>query len=181
MKPVSSMTQLELGAFVQSHLADAGIHVVLSGGAAVSWYSNGRYVSRDLDLVNVEAAERSKIAAAMRAIGFVEEGRHFVHPETKFFVEFPPGPLAVGAEIVGSVEEIRLATGLLRAISSTDCVKDRLAHYFHWNDRQSLAQALLVAESQPIDLGEIARWCEAEGMGDQFRAIRDQIVGAQGS
>ena len=111
----------------------------------------------------------------MTEIGFSEAGRYFIHPESTFLVEFPPGPLAVGAEPVRSIEEIRLPTGSLRIVSPTDCVKDRLAHYFHWQDRQSLAQALLVAQKHTIDLKEIDRWSKAEGMQEQFRPLRRQF------
>ena len=175
MKPLAAMTQPEIGAYVQSHLAKVGIEVVLSGGASVSVYSNGEYVSKDLDMVNVNSARRPAITKAMNEIGFAEEGRHFIHPESRFLVEFPPGPLAVGAEPVKSVQQITLSTGSLRIVSPTDCVKDILAHYFHWHDRQSLAQAILVAQKHPIDLREVASWSKSEGMEDQFRQIRPQF------
>lgn len=175
MKPIAAMTQPELGAYVQSHLAKMGIEVVLSGGASVSVYSDGEYVSKDLDMVNVNSARRPAITKAMSEIGFTEEGRYFIHPESRFLIEFPPGPLAVGAEPVKTIQQIRLSTGSLRIVSPTDCVKDRLAHYFHWHDRQTLTQALLVAQKQTIDLREVARWSKAEGMQDQFRAIRAQF------
>jgi hypothetical protein len=68
-----------------------------------------------------------------------------------------------------------MSTGSLRLVSPTDCVKDRLAHYFHWHDRQSLAQAILVAQKHTIDLREVAGWSKAEGMQDQFRQIRAQF------
>jgi hypothetical protein len=74
MKPVAAMTQPELGAYVQSHLAKMGIEVVLSGGASVSVYSDGEYVSKDLDMVNVNSARRPAITKAMNEIGFAEEG-----------------------------------------------------------------------------------------------------------
>lgn len=38
---ISEMSLGELGAFVQSHLKEKGIDVVLSGGAAVGIYSAG--------------------------------------------------------------------------------------------------------------------------------------------
>jgi len=47
-------------------------------------------------------------------------------------------------------------------------VKDRLAAYFHWNDRQSLEQALLVAKAQPVDIKEIRRWSKAEDAREKF-------------
>jgi hypothetical protein len=77
MKAVSRMTQTELGAFVQSHLRKAGIEVVLSGGAGVSIYSRGKYVSKDLDLVNVHAKDRKSIRASMMELGLTEQGWNF--------------------------------------------------------------------------------------------------------
>ena len=177
MKSIKEMTQAELAAFVQSHLWEKGINVVLSGGACVSIYSSNRYVSLDVDLVNVYFAKRLAIRESMREIGFNEEGRHFVHPDTQFFVEFPPGPVAVGVEPVKQVNELKFSTGILRIISPTDCVKDRLAGYYHWDDLQCLEQAALVAQANRIDLKEIERWSEGEGKLDEFRRIRDQLTG----
>lgn len=125
MKSIKEMTQGELAAFVQSHLREKGIDVVLSGGASVCIYSSNRYVSLDLDLVNPYFAKRRALRETMQEIGFHEEGRHFKHPDTQFFVEFPPGPLAVGMEPVKQVNELKFSTGMLRIISPTDCVKDR--------------------------------------------------------
>ena len=100
MKPVSKMTQGELGAFVQSQLRKTGIEVILAGGAAVAIYSDNRYVSKDLDLINIYGVDRRKIREVMLEIGFYEEGRYFRHSDSQFFVEFPPGPLAIGEEPV---------------------------------------------------------------------------------
>jgi hypothetical protein len=57
MKSIGKMTQGELGAFIQSQLREKGIEVVLSGGAAVAIYTNNKYVSKDLDLINSTYAE----------------------------------------------------------------------------------------------------------------------------
>ncbi|MDI6770363.1 MAG: hypothetical protein QMD04_11915 [Anaerolineales bacterium] len=177
MKSIEEMTQGELGAFVQSHLREKGISVVLSGGALVSIYSNGKYVSKDLDLVNVYCVKRRAIHESMKGIGFREEGRYFKHPDSEFIVEFPPGPLAIGAEPVKQIDEIRLSTGILRILSPTDCVKDRLAAYYHWGDEQCLVQAKLVADEHDIDLEEIRRWSEAEGKLQDFEKIRAKLAG----
>ena len=177
MKSIKEMTQGELAAFIQTHLREKGIDVVLSGGASVSIYSNNRYVSWDLDLVNPYFVKRRALREIMQGLGFHEEGRHFEHPDIQFFVEFPPGPLAVGVEPVKQVNEIKFSTGILRIISPTDCVKDRLAAYYHWDDLQCLEQAVLVARANKIDLAEIERWSEGEGKLDEFRRIRDQLTG----
>ena len=174
MKPIANMTGEELAAFVQEHLRPKQIDMVLSGGACVSIYSSNRYVSMDLDLINHRSVSprRSVLREAMREMGFREEGRHFRHPDSEFFVEFPGGPLAVGEEPVKRVDERRTATGILRLISPTDCVKDRLTWYYHDGDRQCLEQAILVAEENDIDLAEVERWSQVEGKKDEFERIR---------
>ena len=67
------------------------------------------------------------------------------------------------------MDEHKLPTGILRIISPTDCVKDRLAGYYHWNDLQCLEQASLVAEAIKIDLEEIERWSKVEGKLGEFK------------
>jgi len=176
MKSIKKMTNAELAAFIGSHLLERGIDVVLSGGACVSIYSNGKYVSMDLDLINIYLEKRGKIRKAMQEIGFSEEGRHFIHPDTDFFVEFPAGPLSVGEEPVKKVDEHKLATGILRIISPTDCVKDRLTAYYHWNDAQSLEQAILVAQAKKIDLKEIERWSKVERKSVEFKYFKDRLL-----
>jgi hypothetical protein len=169
------MTPGELGAFVQAALRQRGVDVVLSGGMAVQIYSARQYTSRDLNLVPKSLAKRRTIKATMEAMGFREKGRYFAHPETTLFVEFPSGPLTVGDEPVKDVHEIKYATGVLRLISPTDCVKDRLSWYYHMGDRQSLEQAVMVARRQGIDLGEIRRWSEHEARLREFEEIESRL------
>jgi len=176
VKPISEMTNAELAAFVQTHLRQKGIDVILSGGACVSIYTDNRYVSMDLDLVNIHFVKRAEIRNVMQELAFEESGRHFSHPDTDFFVDFVEGPLAVGGEPVKDIQEHKLATGTLRLISPTDCVKDRLAGYYHWEDLQCLEQAVMVAQATEIDLNEVARWSDVEGMRDKFRTIRDRLT-----
>lgn len=112
----------------------------------------------------------------MRSLGFIQKGRYFTHPDTQFLVEFPPGPLSVGKEPVKKIEEFELETGTLKIISPTDCVKDRLLAYFHWGDRQSLEQAVLVARGNPVNLAEIERWAEVEGKRNDFLNIKTRLL-----
>lgn len=175
MKSISRMSQAELAAYVQSHLQTKGITVVLSGGAAVAIYSENKYVSADIDLVDVNFADRKKISAAMQEIGFGEKHRYFIHPDTKHMVEFPPGPLSVGEEPVKEINEIKYSTGTLRVISATDCVKDRLAAWYFWNDQQSLAQAVLVAKSCQVELSEIKRWSQTTRNLKEFKIFQEKL------
>ena len=127
------------------------------------------------DFVDDGLAKRADIKEAMEELGFEEKGRSFYHPETKFSVEFHPGPLAVGDEFIRKAEVLSLPTGKLSLLSPTDCVKNRLAGYYHWGDLQSLEQAVLVAQAQKIDLTEIRRWSEREGKAKEFLKIRARL------
>jgi len=174
MKDIGQMTQPELAAYVQSHLEKKGIHVILSGGAAVSVYTDRRYVTEDIDLVNARFAKRDKIKMALLEIGFREVGRHFEHPDAKWFIEFPPGPLAISGKPVGDIISIKYPTGELRLISPTVCVKDRLAHYIYWNDLQCLEQAFMVMEEHDVDVDEISSWVQKEDE-EKFERIKERL------
>jgi hypothetical protein len=169
MKSIDKMTQAELAAYVQSHLRNKKINVTLSGGTAVSIYTVNKYVSADIDLVEESYADRNKIKAAMEEIDFHEKNRYFIHSNTQHIIEFPSGPLSVGGEPIKQINEIKYATGILRVISPTDCVKDRLAAYYFWGDQQSLTQAILVAVHNSINISEIKRWSQAEGKLEGFK------------
>jgi hypothetical protein len=175
---IAEMSRADLGAFVQEHLRSRGIDVVLSGGACVSIYSHDQYVSMDLDMIHTSLMKpkRKSFRDAMGELGFAEYGRYFKHPDTKLFVEFPAGPPAVGEEPVKEIQERHEATGVLRIISPTDCIKDRLTGFYHDNDHQCLAQAILVAQQNAIDIDEIGRWSKGEGKLDVFRQIREQLA-----
>ncbi len=175
MKPVGEMTIGELAAFVCTHLKNNGINVVLSGGACVSLFTENEYQSFDLDFIENVVTSRKKIREVLQKIGFIEEHRYYKHPDTKFFLEFPPGPLSIGDEPVREIIEKEFSTGVLKLLSPTDCVKDRLAAYYHWNDRQSLQQAILVAQTCDIDHDEIERWSIKEGKSREFANIRGRL------
>lgn len=168
MKPVGEMNIGELAAWVSTHLAEQGISVTLTGGACVSIHTDGQFVSYDLDFVEQISAGRRKLKRVLAELGFNEHNRYFRHPETEFFLEFPSGPLAVGNEPPSAIIQLSYETGQLNLLSPTDCIKDRLAAYFHWDDRQCLEQAFNVAQNNQVDLKEIRRWAKNEGQEKKF-------------
>jgi hypothetical protein len=171
------MSAEELAGLVCQALRDAGVTVTLTGGACVAIWSRGKYISNDLDFIEEGPVPRRKIRDVMKRLGFTEKGRHFVHPATRFFVEFPTGPLMVGNQRIEIVAERKTIAGTLRLISPTDCVKDRLAAFFHWNDRQSLEQALLVAQAQRVDLKSVRAWSISEGNEEKFGVFKQRLSG----
>jgi len=175
VKEVKDMTVGELGAYICSYLEDNGIRVVLSGGACVSIYTNNKYLSEDLDFIELTSTGKKVLRDALSEIGFQREGRHFIHLETNFFLEFPPGPLSIGEEYITEVLELKQKTGVLRMLSPTDCVKDRLAAFYHWGDYQALEQAILVSRDQEIDLDNIKQWSEKEGAQERFEKFMKML------
>lgn len=168
MKRIARMSAEELAAHVCQTLSDAGITVTLTGGACVAIWSDGAYTSRDLDFVEQGVVPRRDVRRVMADLGFSEENRYFTHPHTELYVEFPSGPLAVGDQPVQNVAHRKLPTGTLRLLTPTDCVKDRLSAWFHWNDRQALAQAALVTRAQKVDMADLRRWARQEGRREAF-------------
>lgn len=174
-----SMDLQGLAQYTYQGLKARGIEVTLSGGACVSIYSENAYQSGDLDFIRQITVSFESVSTAMIELGFRREGRHFVHPESAFFVEFPAPPLTVGKESPREVKEYILESArgriAVRMLSPTDCVKDRLCQFFHWKDRQALDQALLVAMSQKVDLAEIERWARNEGMKEKCAEFMDAL------
>jgi hypothetical protein len=72
---------------------------------------------------------------------------------------------------VRDVHSIEEGNKILKLLSPTDCIKDRLAAYYHWNDRQSLEQAILLYRSNEVDLKEIRRWSKIEGMIEKYQVF----------
>jgi len=175
MKPISEMSLAEVAAWVWTHLEKNGIHCVLTGGACVSIYSSNTDQSLDIDFVENISSSRRQIRNALKAIGFEEEHRYFKHKETKFFIEFPAGPLSIGHEPVKDILTIQLSTGSLVLLSPTECIKDRLAAFYHWNDLQCLEQAFLVASQNTFDLKEVERWSLAENKISEFKIFRKRL------
>jgi len=109
---------------------------------------------------------------ALAEIGFHEMNRYFVNPKAAYFLEFPSGPPAVGDEPIQEPSTRIFDSGVLRLLTPTDCIKDRLAAYFHWNDRQSLQQAVWIAEKVDFDMQEVEVWSRREGMTAKFQAFK---------
>ena len=157
-----------MGCIVCDRLSKAGISAFLSGGAVVTIYSENEYQSYDLDFVS--HGDFKKITEVMTSLGFTrEKGRHFIHPHSEFFVEFPGTAATVGDEPIQEFEEIRTKAGVLRLLTPTHCVMDRLSAFYHWKDEQSLEQALLVAKAKSVSLQRVREWSAREGMNEKYR------------
>ncbi len=177
----------ELAAIVSAALESQDIIATLSGGAAVSIYSDSRYISKDLDFVTVALVNQLK--AALKPLGFNHTGQPrlsvFDHPNTRWYLEFPPAPLSFGGTYVdpSQCELIDTGVGKLRIITPTHSVMDRLIAAAAWNEPQSLELAVLVAEhqTQNIDWNQLDEFVVREGIRDDkevqdfYRAVHRSL------
>lgn len=157
-------------------LAGHGIRAVLTGGACASLHSEGSYLSEDLDFVLSGRVLPADLDRAMAAVGFTRQANRYVHPRSPFWVEFPRGPLAVGADLEIDPVWLEATDGRTLALSPTDSCRDRLAAFFHWSDRQSLAVAVEIAARNEIDLDRVRRWSAQEGHRDRFEEFLGEVA-----
>lgn len=168
----------EVARAVCTALELANVTAVLTGGSAATYYAPDAYQSSDIDFVTVSfGADGNEVENQLTAIGFRQQRDHYRHPRSPYPIEFPPGPLAVGREIVTEWRTDRTVDGVLHVLTATDSCKDRLAAFLHWNDRAGLAQALAVARSvgEQIDFDSLAAWAESEGEGAKYREFTERL------
>lgn len=173
----SETSMAEVAAIVSETLSAAGIVATLSGGGAVSIHTENRYESEDLDFVTT--ALREELEEVLEPLGFVHTGTArlsvFEHPDTRWYLEFPPAPLSFGGTYVDATRCAVHSTpeGNIRVITATHSVMDRLIAAAAWQDPPSLDQALMVAKQQEasLDWKEIDRWVSNEGIASTREVI----------
>ena len=136
----------------------------------------GTYVSKDADFVIQSHVRQRILEDALAELGFSRTGAQYFHPETPFFVEFPPGPLSIGDDLAIVPVELSVRGVSALGLSATDSCRDRLAAFYHWNDRQALELAVAIALRQRVDFDVIQRWSQAEGMADQYVEFRRRVA-----
>jgi len=173
---LGARSSLKTVALAVGHALDIhGIYGVLTGGACASIHTGGRYVSADADFILSGRITRADLDRAMRSVGFVREGDRYVHPRARFFVEFPRGPLAIGAD--HRIRPVRLSSRghSMLVLSPTDSCRDRLAAFYHWNDRQSLSVAATIGCLHRLKWAVIREWSKKEGFADRFEEFRRTV------
>jgi hypothetical protein len=153
-------TRAELAAIVRRALAALDDEPVLVGGAVVSIYSDGRWVSDDLDFVSWRSPKH--VQPLMEALGFRKRGSWWVHPDSDWLVQFVNPPVMVGHRHVRAPARLRTREGEVALLSPLDCVLDRLAWHLDRGDAQTLAQAIDVARAKKVPLADIEAWLADE-------------------
>lgn len=177
MKDFSTISLKQLAFLVYTTLKEHGIEAILVGGACVSIYSENRYMSYDLDFVTYE--DLKKVEKPLETLGFKRIGRCFTHEKCPYLIDFVNPPIAVGHEAIRTFETLKSGSGILKLLTPTDCVKDRLAAYFHWGDPQSLEQAHLVAKKQPLNFKNLTAWAKKEGHLEELALFLKSVNSSQ--
>lgn len=144
-------------------LRRAGIRAVLTGGACAHLYSGGVYQSLDADFVLTAPCNLEDLDRALAQLGFTRSRDRYVRRGVPFFVEFPRGPLGIGEDFRIRPVWRRRGSARTLTLSATDACRDRLAAFFHWNDRQSLAAAVAIAARNRVAFGKVRGWSRKEG------------------
>ena len=173
MKLAKKMTLEQFAIAVATELKRYDIDVILTGGAVVSIYSTGKYVSKDADFLS--STDHKTIAQVMQNLGFKNVGKDFYHDDANFSVEFPGSQLIIGNSPMKPDGKLERKGFTLLLLSPTQCVMDRLAAFYHWRDRQSLDQALLVAQGHPIKIKNVEEWSKSEGEEEKFNEFLDKL------
>lgn len=151
---------------VSSALDAHGIIGVVTGGSAAALYAPQTYMSQDVDFILEDDDPLDDVAIALDSIDFHRDGksRIFSHPSCKFTVDFPKGPLAVGGEYIHETHVLERGGLRLRILTRADCVRDRLAHFYFWDDYTALNAAVGVAAQnhQDVDMNALRAWTERE-------------------
>jgi len=168
-------TLADVAVAVGDALRRAGIRAVLTGGACANLYSGGALQSLDADFVLGEGVALEDLDQALAALGFARRTGRYIHRDVPFFLEFPSGPLGIGEDFrIRPVWKVRGSARTL-TLSATDACRDRLAAFYHWNDRQSLAAAVAIAARNRVSFGKVKQWSRREGHDEGYRTFLTEL------
>ena len=169
------MTIEKLAAIISEKLKEHSIDSILVGGGCVSIYSQNRYQSYNLDYVTYE--DMKKITKALNELNFQKKGCYFTHKDCEYYIEFVAPPVAIGNEPIENYEYHQTPLGTIKMLTPTDSIKDRLSGFYHWDDKQSLDQALFIYKEIPqrINIDEIRKWSKHEGHLKRFEIFLEHL------
>lgn len=147
-----------MAALIADELRRRGIDVILVGGGAVEFYTEGGFTTQDIDFVSVDPP--AVIRRAMVNLGFRQAGRGFVFSDPPIFVEFPGGALDPPAATV----DVKIAGCDLKLISREGIFIDRLRALTYWKMERDAAQVveLLLIHGDQMDWRLINRICRED-------------------
>lgn len=138
---------------------------ILVGGAAVEFYTLGKYSTADIDMVTDGGKDLAKL---MLDLGFEKIGKDFVDRKRGFYIEFPGSHLGAGEK----VRLVEVGKRHLRIISIEDLIVDRLCAYKFWQSGIDGVNALLLLEQPVIDSVRLIARCHAGNVEDALKVVK---------
>lgn len=158
-----------------AYLKSKNIDSVLVGGGVATIYSQGQYMSGDLDFVMGWGNSHKQIQKALEEIGFFRTGTIYRHPQTTFSLDFSSPPVDIGLGNDPEINEEIFDGQRIQILSPTECVKDRLNKYVHFKDQSAMQAALAVANKTPIALERIKQFCKENNFTESFDEFIRQL------
>jgi hypothetical protein len=159
--------QLSTAAVISRLIAQLGDPPTVVGGSAVSFYTGGAYLSRDVDLVT--SLPGPQIWSLLEQIGFRRQNGAWIHAETDIVVDFPAPPLAGDMSRTATVET---PLGPIRVIGAEDLLIDRLNAVVHWKDSEAREWCVtILALHADLDMPYLRERARAQGVEGELEAV----------
>jgi hypothetical protein len=159
--------QLRTAAVIARLLVPAGGPVVVVGGSAVSFYTGGAYLSRDVDLVT--DLPGPQIISVLERIGFRRQDGAWIHTEVDVVVDFPSPSLAGDPRRVVRVET---SEGPIAVIGLEDLLIDRLNAVVHWRDSEAREWCVTMLTLHPnLDRAYVEQRAVEEGVQQELQSV----------
>lgn len=157
---------IKVAALISEALQAIGQDPVLVGGSAVEFYTEGGYVTADLDFVS---AGGPRLVVVMQSLGFERIGKDFVDKKRKVYVEFPGDFLSATER----ADTVTIDGFPLKIISREDLIVDRLCAYKFWKSALDGYNALLLLESPDIDKNRLMRRAKEEDVLEALKVVEN--------
>lgn len=158
--------QLRTAAVLARLLVPIGGPVVVVGGSAVSFYTGGAYLSRDVDLVT--DVPGPQIFGVLERIGFRRQDGAWIHAEVDVVVDFPSPPLAGDSR---RVTQVQTSDGPISIIGLEDLLIDRLNAVVHWGDSEAREWCVTMLALHPkLDRAYVEQRAAEEGVQQELQA-----------
>lgn len=162
--------QLSTAAVISRLIAYVGDPPTVVGGLAVSFYTGGAYLSRDVDLVT--GLPGPQIWGILEQIGFRRQNGAWIHAEADVVVDFPSPPLAGDVSRVATVETPQ---GSIRVIGVEDLLIDRLNAVVHWKDAEAREWCVTILTLHAgLDMRYLFDRAKAERVDGELEAVLEE-------
>jgi hypothetical protein len=169
-----ALSLAEVAAIVGAELAKAGVRACVVGGSSITVHAPEAYVSHDIDLAILTGIDRRTIEGVLRTIGYVRQGRSFVHPESQWTIDIVADTPYIASRPITTYASVATNFGPVCTYELEDAIADRIAAFLFWNDSQSLdvAERFVAKRARDIRWRKLTAALETLDSGDPSSAQR---------